>query len=708
MLRGRCFQWMRRGFWVLALCGAAAQTLPPSPVVTTKIEAGITVFRGNCSRPAEGQTTGIIVYKDSKSLTDVERDVLLDASVCRFQVELAKPVKEGKTIEVSQTLNGKEGPKSAPQRAPAIPQISGPLTAGEKEVKGTVGGGFDLVKVVVQAADGKEAQNAGATASGGRFAASLKAGLEQGQKVAAQVPGGPLGPAVTVKANPEDSLARFNVELPLREGDTEVRVRAGKVAKEVQISVLNGHPCIYQQEKTAIAAACKDIAEIQKDTARALQSEANARKNYDESVQEFMRSASADSKQQFLSKKPMAQILAAMPEGAASKTALQAAQQAKSQLDDAIAGLRQAYAQQSKAIAAVVEQHPEMVENQQLVAVPQDGYVKANLSRPLNSAQFVLIQQVDPSSDKGREVLLANAELLPVQSVTLDWGRVRGVFSLGGIMGTSDGKFGSVEPYVGFYIEGTVMNWLLNKCDDIEKRKCYPDGGIFKKFGGALSLFSDIRLTQTAVQDGSLLASGLQAVQSGFAQFGVHVPFRWKGMDWVYRGQIYSWHVGPVLKYGATVPKGGVLVRKTVLADDSKTVLSEERRNGALPFLSGGLRLGFSRYELLAGRGDLRNRQMSPDPIAYVDMTYGPYTQYRTYRQEDTMTAAGKAAILTSSSVNNRLAIEGRVKLPYLPAQVGVDINTGTHRFDEEPNDWRLLVAFRVDAAKALGRVFGK
>ena len=60
-----------------------------------------------------------------------------------------------------------------------------------------------------------------------------------------------------------------------------------------------------------------------------------------------------------------------------------------------------------------------------------------------------------------------------------------------------------------------------------------------------------------------------------------------------------------------------------------------------------------------------------------------------------------------SSSIQPRYSIEGRLKIPFAPALIGVDANIRTNSRSDEPNLLRFVVAFRIDAQKALARVFG-
>jgi hypothetical protein len=47
------------------------------------------------------------------------------------------------------------------------------------------------------------------------------------------------------------------------------------------------------------------------------------------------------------------------------------------------------------------------------------------------------------------------------------------------------------------------------------------------------------------------------------------------------------------------------------------------------------------------------------------------------------------------------------LKLPNAPIQIGLDYNIADTVSSREPNDWRLLIAYRGDANKLLSRIFG-
>jgi len=117
----------------------------------------------------------------------------------------------------------------------------------------------------------------------------------------------------------------------------------------------------------------------------------------------------------------------------------------------------------------------------------------------------------------------------------------------------------------------------------------------------------------------------------------------------------------------------------------------------------------------------MRNRQIAPDNIAYVDLTYGQNGVYRRVgppvsatpvstevTADSVRTITTTSASTTTHTIVPGIGVEGRMKLPHLPAQVGVDMFI--HRRNPAAAaslDFRFILGFRVDVAKALGRAFG-
>ena len=202
--------------------------------------------------------------------------------------------------------------------------------------------------------------------------------------------------------------------------------------------------------------------------------------------------------------------------------------------------------------------------------------------------------------------------------------------------------------------------------------------------------------------------------QPGYLQLGLHAPISFKGWDWRSDGKLYSFYVSPIIKGGVLAFDAPVVVGRTVEIDVTKAetdtarykLVRNDTRDGALGFLSYGGRIGIYGYDLLGLAR--RNRQVANDPIGYVDVTLGRSSAYRSYAFERTTNAAKTIETVSiASERRRRLSLEGRMKIPSLPALIGFDVNIRSLSDDSTPNDFRFIAAFRIDAQKALSRIFG-
>lgn len=250
------------------------------------------------------------------------------------------------------------------------------------------------------------------------------------------------------------------------------------------------------------------------------------------------------------------------------------------------------------------------------------------------------------------------------------------------------------------------------------------------RFGFSLNFFGEGRLTQSTnlKADGSSSDGKTPAnqAQAGFFQTGLYLPMRKTGMDWRHHGNLYSFFGAPLVKYGAVWLNDGVVIgQKTVKEpDDTGTVTGKTFAGGSTTtpivakgaqyFYGMGARFGFMKYTLLGHKA--LNRQIRHDPIGYIDVTYGQNYALRTpglgtvVMEPLTGTpvaAAYRSITTTGSTVDPRISIESRVKLPNLPAFVGMDVNLNRRHPGQSVTEFRFVAGFRVDAAQALGRAFG-
>ncbi len=351
------------------------------------------------------------------------------------------------------------------------------------------------------------------------------------------------------------------------------------------------------------------------------------------------------------------------------------------------------------------------------------GKFTAKLDRRLTAGEWVTIRQVFPDTFAGKQYSPKELQPTRVDSTLLDWGRFRAVFSTGAAISLGGESSSGVDPYVGFTADGRIAGQLLDKCILNVTSNCVPakrdvrhPGVQFRDKRWAVHTFVDARLTQAtkaepATSSSTPAPTGAETVQvtpvsASLFQFGAYMPIGFGGTDWVYRGTQYSFFLGPLVKFGWQTLDNGVPVQivKTVTGSGEDQITDEkvtQQRKGLLPFWGVGARFGFQKFDLMGS--DFRNRQVSTDLIGYLDLAWGTHSAYRTYL--DPVTVGNVTT--TNSRLDKRIALEARLKIPFTPAFIGVDANMNTDGRDREPNDVRFLVGFRIDANKALGRVFG-
>lgn len=424
---------------------------------------------------------------------------------------------------------------------------------------------------------------------------------------------------------------------------------------------------------------------------------------------------------------------------------------------------REAGKARTKSVAQATEKTPEILAAEELQAVApvggplleeqevavdaKTGLFEFKLSRPLPNGAVALVREVLTEGRRGPEVAIGGPDPIYVNSAGLDWGRVRGVFTVGAAIGQANESFGRADPYVGFYVDGPFFNHLIAKSIDPKTAPKVRDLFDNKPAGIALHWLAAVRLTQTGtVGEIGAIAPTLQQAQSAVFMAGLYAPIRFRGFDWVYRGTQYSAYFAPLGKIGVTALKDGVLLKRTTtssvnklnpcpdgvdcdavaIKDGPKTTLT--RSMGSAPFASYGLRLGVMSYEFMGVTR--RNRQVAPDPVMYVDLMWGPNQAYTTPgRADSTKEVSDNLVARTRTTTTTKLqgftfeprfSAEARMKLPYIPAEVGVDINQNWKApvagiASASPDDakiaftdFRFVFGFRLDAAKSLFPIFAK
>ncbi len=372
----------------------------------------------------------------------------------------------------------------------------------------------------------------------------------------------------------------------------------------------------------------------------------------------------------------------------------------------------------------------------------KSGAFTITLDRPLNSGSKVFIREIF-STPGGDRVSFEGPEAVVVEPSGIDFGRARFFLTVGAALSQSDNSFGNADPYIAFTGDGTFFNDLVKRRRP-QRMKDPNDpseaAGLFdtQVFGVSLHWTTAVRLTQTGTVSAIGTAPTLQSAQSGVFQVGMYLPMRFRGMDWIYRGTQYSAYFAPIVKGGVTSVKDGIPVKKvstTVETSAANCPIADcsylnqttspdpviTKSAGPAPFFGYGMRLGVMQYGLLGKT--LRNRQISPDPVTYIDFLFGQNDAYVTpgtsTTNVNTTTANGiqtKTTTVTQGyTYETRTMIEARTKFPYLPAELGVDVNYNFHAPVRSTltgakdmvnlTDFRFLIGFRFDVSKAISTI---
>jgi hypothetical protein len=352
------------------------------------------------------------------------------------------------------------------------------------------------------------------------------------------------------------------------------------------------------------------------------------------------------------------------------------------------------------------------------VHVTDDHKWEATPAHGLEYGECIVVQEYAHNAAPGSD----SYHTAFIQSSDATWGRVRGTFTAGAAIGQSNGNFTAADPYLSFYIEGDLANHLL--------RKEGQDHIDLSRFGFGFHYFAEGRLNQTAVSLPSVtdpLKASTDQRQSLWLQGGIYFPVRFGGWDWTLHGRLHTWTLGPLAKFGASYVSDGVVTKQVditlpaeptifrgTLDELTKTKMTTTKQS--LPFYGGGARLGFYRYDLIGKHS--HNGQIAPELLGYVDYIYGQDTALRTpftFERDvviDTKVASGVTYNTTRTTTgyrtDQRHMLEGRIKLPYVPFLIGVDASFGTGHPDTVPSVVRFIVATRVDAASAIGKIFPK
>lgn len=703
--------------------------VPGTPRVMGKLEDGGTEVS---VKAVSGASAVVAVVTDSADKIRVQTgqasvpaDCSKEPAKCEVAIKLSVALSEGERVRVQE----EGGPLSDPSKVRA--KSTDPFKASLSSVEAYYGG--QLVKVFFEKLPEKvekatvkvetclETKERPFTDEE-RKANSLEVALDRGLfcksdvkvhvTVTTQTKGDTEGRASNCKdqdCKVELLIPRITLDPPLNEGDGAVTGKANGGVPKVRIQVYSG----WQLEPLSDSAKVNALIKKRKEQARiaeknALEAIAKKKEQYNVLLATLTRQIKALETEPFEMAEPLV---------ASSPAEREAVRQCRS---------------------------GELVQESEDQAIT-DGKFSVTLESRLNAGECVIAvaafaKQAPVTVNSPLDyVVTSRAET--VRSVILDWGRLRGYFTLGGAVSNYRDQFSQVDTFIGFTSDSRVAGELIDKPNSTGPLQ-------LRRFRWQVNIFTDARVSfRLANSTGTPAANGTSATvqtptavitdprlnysadQPGYLLGAIHIPMSFKGMDWRHLGEQYSFFFAPIFRFGGQTQSTPTVVYRHLKVKDGSSpttfdVYREETRGGVLPMWGYGARFGIYKYDLLAGakrqQAEARQRQVANDPIGYADITWGKSYAYRSYGYAYTVngqkSTAGNYQFLTdkkltdveiSSSVRNRLNIETRLKIPKLPALIGADMNVRTNSADFEPNQLRFVLAFRIDAQKALGRIFG-
>jgi hypothetical protein len=259
-----------------------------------------------------------------------------------------------------------------------------------------------------------------------------------------------------------------------------------------------------------------------------------------------------------------------------------------------------------------------------------------------------------------------------------DWGRVRAYFAGGVVFSKDNQDFSQQDMLLAFVLDKSWLQAAPYAVEETSNPNAKGSGFAFR----SLNTFFDARLTSLPVVSKGTAAPAAAAAtpldqfisskKGAVVQAGVYLPFYGRATSWRHEGIPNALFIAPVAR-------GGI---QTLTGDDHTAEAERFGADDVFNFFSFGAALGH--YKLT----DTVNR--APEIISYLHVTFGRYEAFEVVPDK------------TQPDIRKRpwrTVVEGRLKIPESPLQVGFDANIG-----EGHDDVRFSFATRFD----IGELFGK
>jgi hypothetical protein len=314
----------------------------------------------------------------------------------------------------------------------------------------------------------------------------------------------------------------------------------------------------------------------------------------------------------------------------------------------------------------------------------EDGGFSVTLTEPLKAGQVV---RAEAFSD-------GQAFEQPSQPVTVtdpgSWGRARAYFAAGVVFSKENGDFSQQDLALTFAID---KSWLQKADFTLPGDRAFRQlnrnqgAGSGKWTLRQVNTVFDSRLTSLPVVAPTTNAAAGEDGDGGAAtpaepdfvssrkgavmQVGIYAPFYGPQTSWVHDGAVNTLFVAPVMRAGV----------QTIVGDDSAgTKNLEGQPDDVFNFWSFGFAIGHQR---LSG-----TTNQTPEVISYLHLTWGKAEAFK-YQDKD-------KNVLNPT----RLMVEGRLKIPDTPMQIGFDANLG-----EGHDDLRFIFGTRFDIGALFERL---
>lgn len=307
--------------------------------------------------------------------------------------------------------------------------------------------------------------------------------------------------------------------------------------------------------------------------------------------------------------------------------------------------------------------------------IGDDGSFTVTLNTPLVAGQHVT---VCARGADGKDTAAGCHDPLAVETAD-DWGRVRAYFAGGMVFSKQRADFSQQDMAMSFTLDKT---WAMKAPSDE-----------FKFGPQAFNSFFDTRLTSVPVGTGTTtMTSGTSGGTSGgtqtvdefinsqkalIVQAGFYVPLFSSDWTWVHDSQRNAVFLAPVFKTGVitaggsnsstTTPSGSAGGTTTVATTTTST-------SGVYKFIAFGFGVG---HETLTA-----STNSAPTIMSYLHTTFGKWENF--------------------PGSEWRIGIEGRLKIPTTPFQIGFDANVPFRTGDA---DLRFTLGARMDIGSLLAKL---